>query len=88
MFICQADCEGEARWVADQIKARYGTPEVHINFIGPVIGQSHRPEHDRHLLCRERALSDELAGSKGGYRPGGTGRGAPSGSRRSVSRVL
>ncbi len=43
MFICQADCEDEARWVADQIKARYGTPEVHINFIGPVIGSHTGP---------------------------------------------
>ena len=30
-------------WVADQIKARYGTPEVHINFIGPVIGSHTGP---------------------------------------------
>ena len=32
MFICQADCEDEARWVADQIKARYGTPEVPVSY--------------------------------------------------------
>ncbi len=38
MFICHADCEVEARAVAEELKARYGVKEVYINYIGPVIG--------------------------------------------------
>ena len=38
MFISNSDCAEEAQYVADQIKARYGTEEIIINSIGPVIG--------------------------------------------------
>ena len=43
IFICHADCEEEARAVARQIKDRFGTKTVHINYIGPVIGSHTGP---------------------------------------------
>ena len=43
MFICHADCEVEARAVAEEMKARYGVKEVYINYIGPVIGSHTGP---------------------------------------------
>lgn len=43
MFICHADCEAEARWVAEQIRERYGTQTIYINYIGPVIGSHTGP---------------------------------------------
>ncbi len=43
MFICQADCEAEARAVAAELKSRYGVKEVYINYIGPVIGSHTGP---------------------------------------------
>ncbi len=38
MFISNSDCQEDAQYVADQIKTRYGTREIIINSIGPVIG--------------------------------------------------
>ena len=38
MFISHSDCLEDARFVADEIKKRYGTKEIRINYIGPVIG--------------------------------------------------
>ena len=38
MFISHSDCEADARYVADQIQAKYGTKEIILNYIGPVIG--------------------------------------------------
>ena len=38
MFISNSDCQEDAQYVADQVKARYGTKEIIINSIGPVIG--------------------------------------------------
>ena len=43
MFICHADCELDARAVAQQIKDRFGTKTVYINYIGPVIGSHTGP---------------------------------------------
>ena len=43
MFICHADCEEDAKAVAQTIQARFGTPTVHINYIGPVIGSHTGP---------------------------------------------
>ena len=43
MFICHADCELDARAVAQQIKERFGTKTVYINYIGPVIGSHTGP---------------------------------------------
>ena len=38
MFICHSACEADAQLVADEIKKRYGTKEIIIDTIGPVIG--------------------------------------------------
>lgn len=38
MFISNSDCQEDAQYVADQVKARYGAREIIINSIGPVIG--------------------------------------------------
>ena len=43
MFICHADCEEDAKVVAQTIQDRFGTPTVHINYIGPVIGSHTGP---------------------------------------------
>ena len=43
MFICHADCEEDAKAVAQTIQNRFGTPTVHINYIGPVIGSHTGP---------------------------------------------
>ena len=43
MFICHADCEEDAKAVAQTIQDRFGTPAVHINYIGPVIGSHTGP---------------------------------------------
>jgi len=37
-FISHGDCQEEVAEMADQIKARFGAKEVHINYVGPVIG--------------------------------------------------
>lgn len=38
MFLSHSDCLEDAQYVADQIKARYGTQKFFFNYIGPVIG--------------------------------------------------
>ncbi len=38
MFISNSDCLEDAQFVADEVKKRYGTQEIIINSIGPVIG--------------------------------------------------
>jgi len=38
VFISHGDCEEDARIVADEIRRRFGTKEIHINYVGPVIG--------------------------------------------------
>ncbi len=38
MFISNSDCLEDAQFVADEIQKRYGTKEIIINSIGPVIG--------------------------------------------------
>ena len=38
MFISNSDCLEDAQYVADEIKKKYGTKEIIINSIGPVIG--------------------------------------------------
>ena len=57
MFICHADCEEDARAVAQQIKDRFGTTTVYINYIGPVIGSHTGPKHHGHLLCGHPAMN-------------------------------
>lgn len=43
MFICHADCEADARMVAEELKTRLGVKTVYINYIGPVIGSHAGP---------------------------------------------
>ena len=50
MFICHADCEEDAKAVAQTIQDRFGTPTVHINYIGPVIG-SHTGPNTMGIFC-------------------------------------
>jgi len=38
IFIAHADSADEAEWLAGQIKEQCGAKNIHINFIGPVIG--------------------------------------------------
>jgi len=38
VFISHGDCEEDANIVADEIRRRFGTKEIHINYVGPVIG--------------------------------------------------
>ena len=38
MFISHTDCLEDAQYVADEIKTKYGTKEIIVNSIGPVIG--------------------------------------------------
>lgn len=38
MFISHSACPEDARFVADEVKRRYGTKEIRISNIGPVIG--------------------------------------------------
>ena len=38
IFISHSDCLDDAQYVGDQIKAQLGVKEVHIGYIGPVIG--------------------------------------------------
>ena len=38
VFISHGDCEADAQFVADEIKRRFGTKDIRINFAGPVVG--------------------------------------------------
>lgn len=38
VFISHGDCLEDAQFVADEIRRRFGTQEIHINYVGPVIG--------------------------------------------------
>ena len=38
MFISHSDCLEDAQFVADEVRRRYGTRDIRINYIGPVIG--------------------------------------------------
>jgi len=38
MFLSHSDCLEDAQYVADRIKAKYGTQKFYFNYIGPVIG--------------------------------------------------
>lgn len=38
MFICHSACEEDAKFVAEEVRRRYGTKEIVIGPIGPVIG--------------------------------------------------
>lgn len=43
VFISHGDCEEDARFVADEIRRRFGTEDIRINYIGPVIGNHSGP---------------------------------------------
>lgn len=38
VFIAHADCPDDAQYVADEIKRRFGTTDIVMSYIGPVIG--------------------------------------------------
>lgn len=38
VFISHGDCEEDVNFVADEIRRRFGTDTIHINYVGPVIG--------------------------------------------------
>ncbi|MCI2058155.1 MAG: DegV family protein [Oscillibacter sp.] len=38
VFICHGDCENDALFVADEVRRRFGTEQIYINYVGPVIG--------------------------------------------------
>lgn len=43
VFISHGDCEGDALFLADEIKRRFGTEKIYINYVGPVIGNHSGP---------------------------------------------
>ena len=43
VFITHGDCLEEAEYVAEQVKERFGVPEVIINYVDPVIGAHSGP---------------------------------------------
>lgn len=38
VFISHGDCLKDAELVADMVWERFGTEDIHINYVGPVIG--------------------------------------------------
>ena len=43
VFISHGDCLPDAEFVAEEIRRRFGTETVHINYVGPVIGSHSGP---------------------------------------------
>ena len=43
VFISHGDCEGDALLVADEVTRRFGNKDIHINYVGPVIGNHSGP---------------------------------------------
>ena len=43
VFISHGDCEADARFVAEEIPRRFGVTDIHINYVGPVIGNHSGP---------------------------------------------
>ena len=43
VFISHGDCEADARFVAEEITRRFGTKDIRINYVGPVIGNHSGP---------------------------------------------
>ena len=43
VFISHGDCEADARFVAEEITRRFGVTDIHINYVGPVIGNHSGP---------------------------------------------
>lgn len=43
VFISHGDCRGDADKVAEMVRERFGTRDIRINYIGPVIGAHSGP---------------------------------------------
>ena len=43
VFISHGDCLEDARFVADEVRRRLGVKTIHINYVGPVIGNHSGP---------------------------------------------
>lgn len=43
VFISHGDCMEDAQFVADEVTRRFGTTDIHINYVGPVIGNHTGP---------------------------------------------
>ena len=43
IFISHGDCEGDANFVADEVRRRFGVQNIYINYVGPVIGNHSGP---------------------------------------------
>ena len=43
IFISHGDCEADANFVADEVRRRFGVRDIHINYVGPVIGNHSGP---------------------------------------------
>ena len=43
VFISHGDCEGDALLVADEITRRFGNHDIHLHYVGPVIGNHSGP---------------------------------------------
>lgn len=44
IFVVHADCQADADYLAEQVKAKIGPKEIYINAIGPIIGASAGPD--------------------------------------------
>ncbi len=43
VFISHGDCLADAEFVADEVRRRFGTQDIRINYVGPVIGNHSGP---------------------------------------------
>ena len=43
VFISHGDCREDAEFVAEEVRRRFGTKDIHINYVGPVIGNHSGP---------------------------------------------
>ena len=43
VFISHGDCLADAEFVAEEVRRRFGTKDIHINYVGPVIGSHSGP---------------------------------------------
>ena len=43
VFISHGDCPADAEFVAEEVRRRFGTEDIRINYVGPVIGNHSGP---------------------------------------------
>ena len=43
VFISHGDCLADAELVSEEVRRRFGTKDIHINYVGPVIGSHSGP---------------------------------------------